>query len=136
MALRLTRSEAEALARRRGQELPGPTKATTLIPKAESELEALLDLLIRALELPRPRTEYRFHLSRSWRFDRAWPDRMLAAECEGITHEGGRHQRLKGYTEDCHKYTAAALAGWRVMRFTRGMLNDGSAATYLKEAFQ
>ncbi len=136
MPLRLTRSEAEALARRRGQELDLPRSPTTKLPQAESPLEAALDLLIRALDLPKPRTEYRFHDARSWRFDRAWPDRMLAAECEGVTHEGGRHQRVKGYTEDCHKYTTAALCGWRVMRFTHGMLQDGSAARYLEEAFR
>lgn len=132
---RFTPSEAMQLARKRGQQLDlAPKKPTVKIPSPESQLEATLDMIIRAMLWPVPQKEYRFHPARSWRFDRAWPDRLLAAECEGITHDGGRHQRPEGFEADCHKYTAAAIMGWRVLRFTRGMLEDGSAAKYLEEA--
>jgi very-short-patch-repair endonuclease len=123
------------MARKLGQQLDLAPKHTK-IPQPDSELEAMLDMLIRVNLWPVPKKQYHFHPSRSFRFDHAWPDRMLAVECEGITHEGGRHQRVKGYTEDCHKYNLATLMGWRVLRFTKGMLTDGSARDYLREALE
>lgn len=56
--------------------------------------------------------ELAFHPERKWRFDFAWPDAKLALELEGM----GRHQRFLGYQEDCAKYNAAVLLGWRVLR--------------------
>lgn len=40
-----------------------------------SELEALLAFQMRALALPTWEAEYRFHRTRQWRFDLAWPHR-------------------------------------------------------------
>lgn len=72
--------------------------------------------------------EYRFHPDRYWRFDLAWPDLMFAAEYEGWTLGGGRHTRPAGYSNDCEKYSYAALLGWQVVRITAEMLKDGRAA--------
>ena len=60
--------------------------------------------------------EYRFHPKRRWRFDFAWPDKKVAVEIEGISYEGGRHQRVGGFLEDCLKYEAALMLGWKVYR--------------------
>jgi very-short-patch-repair endonuclease len=54
-----------------------------------------------------------FYPERKWRFDFAWPGAMLALELEGV----GRHQTFIGYRNDCEKYNAATLLGWRVLRF-------------------
>lgn len=99
-----------------------------------SVLEEQLALHIRADKLPEPTREFRFHASRRWRFDFAWPLLRLAAECEGITFEGGRHQRAKGFGMDCEKYNLATLAGWRVLRFTKAMIDRGDAIDMLKRA--
>lgn len=61
---------------------------------------------------------------RDWRFDFAWPDAMVAVEVEGGTWTRGRHVRGGGFRGDCEKYNAACVLGWRVLRFTAGMLSD------------
>ncbi len=86
---------------------------------AQSELEATFALQLRAEGLPEPEREYRFHPTRRWRFDFAWPEKMLAVEIEGGTWSRGRHTRGAGFEADCEKYNAATLLGWRVLRFTR-----------------
>ena len=73
---------------------------------------------------PLPECEYRFHGKRRWRFDFAWPRALVAVEVEGGTWQRGRHTRGAGYRGDCEKYNAAAVNGWRVLRFTAGMLRD------------
>ena len=75
--------------------------------------------------------EFRFHPSRRWRFDFAWPDKKLAVEIEGGTWSGGRHTSGKGYRADCEKYSNAAIMGWAVIRVTTDMLRDGTAAKLL-----
>lgn len=62
--------------------------------------------------------EYKFHPSRKWRFDFAWPDKLVAVEYEGGLFQRGWHQSIDRYMRDCRKYTAAALLGWTVLRFT------------------
>ena len=69
-----------------------------------------------------PVHEHRFHPTRRWRFDRAWLREQVAVELEGGVFSGGRHVRGKGFEADCAKYNAAVQNGWRVLRFTSGML--------------
>ena len=68
--------------------------------------------------LPMPVREHRFHDTRRWRFDYAWPAQMVALEVEGGVWTGGRHTRGKGYVADLEKYREAAIAGWCVLRVT------------------
>jgi hypothetical protein len=79
-------------------------------------------------------TEYRFHPTRKWRFDWAWPDRMVALEIEGGAWTGGRHTRGKGFVADMEKYNAAALAGWRVLRVTPQQVKSGEAGRLVRLA--
>ncbi|ANQ23192.1 hypothetical protein BA893_16090 [Vibrio natriegens] len=99
-----------------------------------SQLEKLLLQHIRALKLEVPESEYRFHETRRWRFDFAYPDQQLAIEVEGGTWSNGRHTRGKGYEDDCEKYNTAALRGWTVLRFTGGMVKKGLAIKMIEEA--
>jgi very-short-patch-repair endonuclease len=92
-----------------------------------SSLEALLDLHIRAAQLPKPVQELKFHPIRRWRFDRAWPDKMVALEIDGGVWTNGRHSRGVGYTNDCRKLNEAVLLGWRVLRVTGPMVKSGEA---------
>ena len=62
--------------------------------------------------------EYRFHPVRRWRFDHANPEYKVAIEYEGGIWTGGRHTRGIGYKNDCDKYNAAQVLGWRVLRYT------------------
>jgi len=70
--------------------------------------------------------EYRFHPSRKWRFDFAWPKYKIAVEVEGGNYSQGRHTRGKGFTNDCEKYNSALQLGWKVLRFTGEMLNESA----------
>lgn len=91
--------------------------------------------VVRAVGLPPPVQEYRFAPPRRWRFDLAWPSLRLALEIEGGVWTGGRHVRGNGYEQDAEKYNAATLAGWRVLRVTKGMIRDGRALVLLEQAF-
>ena len=87
-----------------------------------SDLERRFENLAGIFELPEYETEYRFHPVRRWRFDVAFPEQKVAIELEGGTWMRGRHVRGKGFEEDCAKYNSALILGWRVLRFTTGML--------------
>lgn len=89
-----------------------------------SSLEREFITLWRVMGGPELEPEYRFHPSRKWRFDFAHPESRLAIELEGGTWGKGRHTTGKGYAADCEKYNAAAMAGWRVIRFTGDMLRQ------------
>ena len=62
--------------------------------------------------------EYRFHPSRRWRFDVAWPSQKIAVEIDG---GGYGHQSIAGKKQDNEKQNAATAMGWRVFRFCTGM---------------
>lgn len=100
---------------------------------SKSEIEEELYLQIKAEKLPTPDRELRFHPKRRFRFDFAWLNYMIAAEVEGGIWSGGRHVRGSGFRSDCEKYNLAALAGWKVYRFTSDMVRDGTAIEILRK---
>lgn len=80
-----------------------------------------------------------------WSADFAIPDRMLLLEVEGgtwmqakVQPDGtvitGHHSHPVGYEKDCEKYNAAAILGWRVLRFTTQMVNDRRALQTIQRA--
>lgn len=74
--------------------------------------------------------EYRFHPTRKWRFDFAFPSQKLAIEIEGF----GRHQTVTGYMTDLEKYNEATRLGWRMLRFpARDKLKAHAWAMLIKE---
>ena len=121
------------MSRRLGSERPSRSSQK---PKALSPGEEQLALQIRAVGLPAPVREHRFHPTRKFRFDFAWPDRRPAAEVEGGTRSAGRHVRAAGYAADCSKYNYAVLLGWRVLRFTTAMVRSGEAIRSLSTALK
>ena len=80
---------------------------------------ALFLSLLREANVPAPVLELKFTPDRRWRFDFAWPERMVAVECEGGVWNYGRHNRPSGFIRDCEKYSKAAELGWRVLRYPR-----------------
>lgn len=56
--------------------------------------------------------EYRFHPTRKWRFDFAFPSQRLAVEVDGR-----RHRTAAGQRSDSEKLNEATRRGWRVLRF-------------------
>lgn len=88
----------------------------------------------QALGLPVPVPEYRFHPTRKWRLDYAWPDRRLALEVEGGIWMRGRHTRGSGFRKDMEKYNTLAIAGWRLLRVCPADVTDGTALTWAEQA--
>lgn len=94
--------------------------------KQDSPLEILLarQLTWKKIEYGR---EFKFHPERRWRFDFVLPQYRVGIECEGGIHSGGRHTRGLGYEKDVEKYNEAIIHGWRLLRFTHGMITCGYA---------
>lgn len=92
----------------------------------------MLAMQCRAVKLPAPVTEHRFHPSRKWRFDLAWPEQMVACEIDGGTYVKGRHVRPQGFRNDCEKLNEATILGWLVLRVTSAMVEDGMALDQLE----
>lgn len=95
----------------------------------------LLLLQCRALKLPEPITEYRFHPVRMWRFDAAWPDYRVAVEVQGGGFVQGRHSRGPGMENDAEKAAEAILRGWRVFTATPRQIKKGQTVSWLERLF-
>lgn len=82
--------------------------------------------------LPKPETEYRFHPTRRWRFDFAWPSRSIAVEVDGGVFVQGRHNRGVGVEKDMEKFAEAMIAGWRVLRVSTDQVKSGQALAWIQ----
>jgi very-short-patch-repair endonuclease len=91
---------------------------------------------IRQVGLPEPQTEVRFHKTRKWRFDLAWPDKMIAVEIDGAIWVRGRHSRGAGMEADNEKINEAQRLGFRVFRFSTGQVTSGDAITFLEQVMR
>ena len=49
--------------------------------------------IFKSMGIPAPVTELKFHPSRKFRFDYAWPEHRVAVEINGGAWSGGRHTR-------------------------------------------
>lgn len=99
------------------------------MPKQSNLERAFLTYLKQAqlsgMDIPDPEPEYLFNTPHSKHaIDFAWPKERIAVECEGGVFTNGRHTRGAGYTEDCRKYNLLTLQGWRLLRYTRQMLDS------------
>lgn len=96
--------------------------------KNKSNIEEAFAFHLRVIGqgIPAPVREHRFHPTRRWRFDFAWPTAKLAVECDGgqWKKHGGRHAR----DGDREKLNEAAGFGWRVLRFSGQMLKKDPVA--------
>ena len=84
------------------------------------------------LGVQKPVEEHRFHQSRRWSFDFAWPEYKLALEVDGAIWSKGRHSRGSGIIGDMEKFNAAAELGWRVIKFTPQQLRTSSTILTIK----
>lgn len=109
-------------------------------PKKKSK-KSLTELMKEQLDEMKPHylgyyeQEFKFHPTRRWKFDFAWPNNCSggdALEIEGGTWVGGRHINPMGFEKDCEKYNEAAILGWTVIRVTGAMVRDGRALDFLK----
>jgi hypothetical protein len=66
--------------------------------------------------------------------DGSWTDRKVAVEVDGGEWTYGRHQRPGGFRSDAEKMSLAAVLGWRVLRVTGSMVEDGSGVELVRQA--
>lgn len=76
---------------------------------------AMFPALCVSMGLPKPVAEHKFHPTRKWRFDFAWPEYLVALEVNGGSWVAGRHNTGSGTAKDREKFTNAAIYGWRVL---------------------
>jgi len=100
-----------------------------------SDLEEAMVKQFTDYKLKKPDREFRFHPVRRWRFDFAWPDKMLAVEIEGGIWNKGRHVHPQGFIKDCEKYNHAAAMGWTVLRFGPNEVKSKEAIQFIKRVY-
>ena len=100
-----------------------------------SSASIAIAILLKALA-PGYATEYRFHPTRKWRFDYAIPKLKVGVEYEGVRSAKSRHTTFVGFSNDCEKYSEAAILGWCVVRVTAKMIGDGRAANLIRKALE
>jgi very-short-patch-repair endonuclease len=92
----------------------------------------LLVIQLKAKNLPRPEFEFRFHKTRKWRADLAWPAAKVLLEVDGGVWTGGRHTSGVGFSKDLEKINAATEMGYAVYRYTPAMVSSGEAIRQLE----
>jgi hypothetical protein len=118
---RMTRREANKLLAKAGRQLLPVHKKAGKSPassKAKDAIRLLLYTYVKQRWGIDVFTDYRFDATRFWKFDWAMPVIKVAVEYEGLFSAKSRHTTATGYSGDTEKYNAAALQGWRVLRYT------------------
>ena len=92
--------------------------------------------LCRAVGVPVPVPEFKFHPTRKWRIDWCWPEHRIGLEVDGGIWRNGRHTRGAGWLKDTEKLNAAAVLGFRMLRATPQQMATGEILTTLQEVFR
>lgn len=97
----------------------------------------LLDQIAHA-GISEPVREFKFHASRDWRYDYAWPDLKVACEYQGGVFDEGRsgHTSKGGVLRDVEKLNESQAMGWHVVYVTPNMVVSGAALRYIKLALE
>lgn len=134
MAIRLSKSAARAL----GVTMPKAGKRG-----GKSKLVSEVLRQIELAGLPKPVEEYRFHPTRKWRLDLAYPltKPPLGIEIHGgiwlPQHGGkGRHTTAKGFMEDCVKRNELGRLGWRLIEICDVHINSLQALKWIEDALE
>lgn len=99
--------------------------------------------VLEAMNIPVPVKEFKFHHTRQWRFDYAWPQYKIALEVEGgifgytdkqgNKRKGGAHSSVTGILRDLEKYNSAAVLGYRIIRVQPSDLMKTSTIEMIKK---
>lgn len=105
--------------------------------EAEERLALLLDEEVKDGLSP-PSRQYPYIPGRRFRADFAWPrvHHRLLVEVEGGIWNRKAHGSITGILHDIEKHNTAMLAGWRVLRVTPEMIENGEAVRLIKEALE
>ena len=82
--------------------------------------------------------EYKFHPSRKWLLDFAWPGKKIGIEIHGAIWSGkfGGHTSGLGRMRDMEKMNEAKLLGWTIIEVASNHLKDGKAHEWVKKLFR
>lgn len=70
--------------------------------------------------------EYRFHPTRRFRLDWAWPEARIGIEFDGVMLRTVGHNSLGGILRDAEKSNLAQAMGWRIFRANAKNVADES----------
>lgn len=96
------------------------------------QLEAEMLAQIAAARLLPCSPQYRFHRTRMWRFDFAWPELLFAVEVNGAIFVHGAHSRGKGQENDMEKIAEAAILGWTTICVSSNQIKSGEALRWIE----
>ena len=99
----------------------GAKVVSEYVAPKQSPLEAKFLNMWQLLGGPELEREERFNDDRMWRADFLHASSRTLIEVEGLTWQPdkyGRHQRPRGYSEDCRKYNDAVMKGYKIIRLT------------------
>jgi len=85
----------------------------------------------KALKLPIPVRNFRFHTTRKFEIDWAWPALKIGVEIQGGIWVGGAHARPMNIARDMTKHNLLLDAGWRVWHYTPKEVMDGVAIEHI-----
>lgn len=109
----------------RKDQTPTPPRIARIRRAAgDSPLERKFAEKWQSLSAPAFVTQHKFHPSRRWKFDFAWPLVRVAAEIHGATFAGGRHVNGLGYWGDRIKINAAQRLNWKVFELVAQDVED------------
>lgn len=92
-------------------------------------------LWCRAMGYSEPVANHRFHETRKWELDLAWPAHKIAVELQGGYYEGIGHANIDRAEGDFEKADEARRTGWIVKFFTYPGAKKG-IFKWLEEEFQ
>jgi very-short-patch-repair endonuclease len=101
----------------------------------------MLTMQCKAVGLPDPTPEFKFHPTRKWRVDFAWPEIKLAVEIDGgiwipgKSGRGGAHSLPSNIIRDMEKNNELSILGWHLLRFTPGQVKNGGAISTIERYF-
>lgn len=105
------------------------TKPKTPAPNGDVDL---LCWQLNNVGIPHER-EHRFHDTRKWRFDIAFPVVKLAIEIDGGLFVDGGHSRGRARIKDMERDIAANLLGWLVVRMPPEWIKPGTALAHIEQ---
>jgi very-short-patch-repair endonuclease len=109
-------------------ELGGPVKrAQAIINTGE---EAFI-FWCNAMKLARPVRNFRFHKTRKFEIDFAWPSLRIGVEIQGGVWTRGAHGRPANIIRDMVKHNLLLDMGWRVYHYTPSEVISGLAVQHV-----
>lgn len=116
----------------------------------ENALTKTFELQMKAYHIVPELQEFKFHPTRRWEFDYAWPSLKVAVEVNGgssySSHKvirdkkgvvrvvpSSRHISPEGYRKDREKVNEAQALGWKVYEFDAEHVRTGFAIDWLRK---